>query len=84
MALIKELIRILSSGTIETIRKTRNTLTKRPTSAISESSIGIKLTTTINVSNIFQPLLKKFFLSSEAMKRMVISNRKNKVTAISA
>jgi len=53
-----------NSGTIEIILKTLKTRTKRPISAISESSIGIRLTITINASKTFQPLLKKFFLSS--------------------
>ncbi len=84
MALSRELIKMRNSGTIEIIRKTLKTRTKRPINAISESSIGIKLTTTIKVSKIFQPLLKNPFLLSEAMNRMVISIKKKMVTAISA
>lgn len=84
MALSREFISIRNSGIIDTIRKTRNTRTKRPSKAISESWIGIRLTTTITVSKIFQPFLKKRFLFSQAINRAMISARKNKVTAQSA
>ena len=58
-ALTKETNKILSSGMIEIIRNTRNTRTKRAISASSVSSAGMRLITTISVSNQFQKLLKK-------------------------
>ena len=62
---------------IEIILNTRNTLTNRAIRARSVLSAGIKLTRTISVSNQFQKLLKKCFLTGSAKNRIVSSTRKN-------
>ncbi len=70
---------VRSSGMMDTIRSTRNTRTRRPTRASSLSSMGIRLTTTMVVSKMFQPDLKKSRLRGSPRKRMVISTRKKMV-----
>lgn len=73
-----------SSGTTETILKTRNTRTSRASKAISESLIGIKLITTTRVSKTFQADLKKAFLFSSVRNLNDISNKKNTVIKVSS
>lgn len=82
IAFINALIRTLSSGTMETKRNTLNTLNRRAKST-PEPPVGIKLPTTIQVSKIFQPLLKNRFLSGQARYRIDISIAKKMVTAMS-
>lgn len=83
IALSKALMRILSCGTIEISRNTRNTRSKRASNTPWPPA-GIKLPITIMVSKTFQPFLKKPFLSSQAAKRILSSITKNTVIAISS
>ena len=76
MAFINETNKIRSSGIIDIIRSTLNTLTNRAIRASSVSSAGIMLISTMSVSNIFQKLLKKSRLRGSAKKRIITSVRK--------
>lgn len=82
IALIKALMSKRNSGTIETKRNTLNTRNNLASNTPDPPS-GTKLPITIIVSKIFQPLLKKPFLSLVAKNRITISKTKKIVTPVS-
>ena len=62
----------LSSGIIEIILRTLKTLRSLKSKKLELFDIGINEIKTINVSNRFQPLLKKFIFFGSPIKALIV------------
>ncbi len=69
----------LSSGIIEIILRTLNTLRSLKSKKLELFDIGINEIKTINVSNMFQPLLRKFIFFGSPINRINSSMTKKTV-----